>query len=386
VSDRSRTERPNGYPRNVPLLRALVLMLLALCALARPRIASAHASHASASPRACAPETRYRVLDLAERACIGHRAAQARERISELRMRTTKMRPTYSIALWVSPDPILANYMGGSPNGGVWNPGNLGLYTYSFNSPLRIRDPDGRAGGEAEPEPEAEQWGSPTYRVQPEVATEREWEDYARSRGEAYSPERGLHDPLQVVEPRGPTAAEAAAARAQEVARAEARAIAEGANFNRAGEGPTTVPPPAAAPAEPNTSPASSADVASAAVHGNTATSARLQWVYEIARVNTGTGAHEVVKYGISGVPANSNGLPRLNSQLNNLNRNAPEGIRYEGRIVGTVEAGRGAALNVEQGLVTGFSNATGRPPPGNARPAPAAGSAGIPPSTPVRR
>jgi RHS repeat-associated protein len=47
-------------------------------------------------------------------------------------------------ALWVSPDPILASYLDGAPNGGVYSPVNLGLYTYSFNSPVRLRDPDGR--------------------------------------------------------------------------------------------------------------------------------------------------------------------------------------------------------------------------------------------------
>ncbi len=48
-------------------------------------------------------------------------------------------------SVWQSPDPILASYMGGSPNGGVFNPMNLGVYTYSQNRPVILLDPDGRS-------------------------------------------------------------------------------------------------------------------------------------------------------------------------------------------------------------------------------------------------
>ena len=50
--------------------------------------------------------------------------------------------PKYS--LWVTPDPILDEYMQGSPNGGAFAPRNLALYTYSWNSPVTLHDPDGR--------------------------------------------------------------------------------------------------------------------------------------------------------------------------------------------------------------------------------------------------
>ena len=52
------------------------------------------------------------------------------------------------IGLWASPDPILASYMQGAPNGGVGFPRNLGLYTYGWNNPVVLRDPDGLAVGD----------------------------------------------------------------------------------------------------------------------------------------------------------------------------------------------------------------------------------------------
>ncbi|WP_159398003.1 RHS repeat domain-containing protein [Sorangium cellulosum] len=48
------------------------------------------------------------------------------------------------ISTWLSPDPILDEYMEGGPGGGVFNPGNLGLYTYTLNNPVNLVDPDGR--------------------------------------------------------------------------------------------------------------------------------------------------------------------------------------------------------------------------------------------------
>ncbi|WP_437753783.1 RHS repeat domain-containing protein [Sorangium sp. So ce1389] len=48
------------------------------------------------------------------------------------------------LGVWLSPDPILNQYMAGGPAGGVFNPGNLGLYTYALNNPVNLVDPDGR--------------------------------------------------------------------------------------------------------------------------------------------------------------------------------------------------------------------------------------------------
>ena len=47
-------------------------------------------------------------------------------------------------SVWQSPDPILDQYMNGSGNsGGVFNPGNLYLFTYTANNPVNLIDPDG---------------------------------------------------------------------------------------------------------------------------------------------------------------------------------------------------------------------------------------------------
>jgi len=47
--------------------------------------------------------------------------------------------------VWQSPDPILGSYLNGKPNGGVFNPSNLGLYSYVQDNPVLLTDPDGRA-------------------------------------------------------------------------------------------------------------------------------------------------------------------------------------------------------------------------------------------------
>ncbi len=46
--------------------------------------------------------------------------------------------------MWQSADPILATYLDGKANGGVQNPFNLSLYTYTYLNPIKLRDPDGR--------------------------------------------------------------------------------------------------------------------------------------------------------------------------------------------------------------------------------------------------
>jgi RHS repeat-associated protein len=56
------------------------------------------------------------------------------------------------VQIWASPDPILSQYMRGSPAGGVLNPQNLGLYTYAWNSPLVHGDPDGLCPDGCDPE------------------------------------------------------------------------------------------------------------------------------------------------------------------------------------------------------------------------------------------
>ncbi|HEY9128772.1 MAG TPA: hypothetical protein VIN02_02940 [Sulfurovum sp.] len=47
-------------------------------------------------------------------------------------------------SVWQSPDPILNKYIDGQPNHGVFDPRNLGLYTYTANNPVNMVDPDGK--------------------------------------------------------------------------------------------------------------------------------------------------------------------------------------------------------------------------------------------------
>ena len=47
-------------------------------------------------------------------------------------------------SVWQSADPILDSYLDGKPNDGVFNSGNLGLYSYSYQNPIKYSDPDGR--------------------------------------------------------------------------------------------------------------------------------------------------------------------------------------------------------------------------------------------------
>lgn len=47
-------------------------------------------------------------------------------------------------SVWQSADPILDRYIAGAANGGVYRPANLALYSYSWNNPVALRDPDGK--------------------------------------------------------------------------------------------------------------------------------------------------------------------------------------------------------------------------------------------------
>ncbi len=46
-------------------------------------------------------------------------------------------------SVWQSPDPALGDYLDGFPNGGVYEPLNLGVYTYAYHNPVIYTDPDG---------------------------------------------------------------------------------------------------------------------------------------------------------------------------------------------------------------------------------------------------
>jgi RHS repeat-associated protein len=45
---------------------------------------------------------------------------------------------------WQTPDPALDTYLDGRANGGVYHSPNLALYSYSYNNPVRLIDPDGQ--------------------------------------------------------------------------------------------------------------------------------------------------------------------------------------------------------------------------------------------------
>ena len=47
--------------------------------------------------------------------------------------------------MWQSPDPIIGEYMSGQTNGGVFNPKNLSLFTYTYNNPINFIDPNGES-------------------------------------------------------------------------------------------------------------------------------------------------------------------------------------------------------------------------------------------------
>jgi RHS repeat-associated protein len=45
--------------------------------------------------------------------------------------------------VWQSTDPVLGKYMRGEVNAGVFQPRNLGVYSYAWNNPVIVRDPSG---------------------------------------------------------------------------------------------------------------------------------------------------------------------------------------------------------------------------------------------------
>jgi RHS repeat-associated protein len=48
-------------------------------------------------------------------------------------------------SVWQSADPILARYLEGSPNDGVYGSPNLALYSYTYQNPVKLADPDGNS-------------------------------------------------------------------------------------------------------------------------------------------------------------------------------------------------------------------------------------------------
>ena len=102
-------------------------------------------------------------------------------------------------------------------------------------------------------------------------------------------------------------------------------------------------------------------------VHGNSITDTRPNIVYEIREPDG-----RVYKWGISGTPPNSSGdYPRLQRQLNQLNRGLPsDAEKYSGRIIGKT-ANRADALQAEQDLLDNYYVDTGGKPRGMELPNP---------------
>ena len=101
--------------------------------------------------------------------------------------------------------------------------------------------------------------------------------------------------------------------------------------------------------------------------HGNSVTNMRPNIACEIRGPDG-----RIYKWGISGTPPNSSGdYPRLQQQLDRLNRDLPPGSeKYTGRIIGKT-ANRADALKAEQDLVDNYYVATGEQPRGMKRPKP---------------
>jgi RHS repeat-associated protein len=47
-------------------------------------------------------------------------------------------------AVWQSADPAIHDYLKGTGNQGVYNPANLAAYSYAYNNPVKLTDPDGK--------------------------------------------------------------------------------------------------------------------------------------------------------------------------------------------------------------------------------------------------
>jgi len=62
------------------------------------------------------------------------------------------------MSVWQSTDPILNQYLDGQPNDGIFNSLNLGLYSYAYQSPLKLKDPNGLQVAD-------EEFGKPAGRI-----------------------------------------------------------------------------------------------------------------------------------------------------------------------------------------------------------------------------
>ncbi|RVM09356.1 hypothetical protein CN116_03785 [Sinorhizobium meliloti] len=50
------------------------------------------------------------------------------------------------VGIWLSPDPMVPNYLAGAPDGGIFVASNINAYAYSSNNPSIVTDPTGQFG------------------------------------------------------------------------------------------------------------------------------------------------------------------------------------------------------------------------------------------------
>lgn len=252
-------------------------------------------------------------------------------------------------ANWLSPDPILASYVHGKPNSGVYAPGNLGLYTYAWNNPVKLVDTDGAI---------IDTFADVAFIALDILAL-------AKDEAETGGANRAMNLTALTVDfgllfvPFA-TGGGAAVRGGAHVLNAEKQATRGAIQSVRSSE---RVAIESAQQAE------------KAAVHGNSKASANEQHLYEI-EVRNADGTVDTHKYGVSGGPVRTDGRSvRAENQVRELNATAKRegtGKTYSSRVIEKEAAAPGSRqriLDSEKKWVKQYMEMHGRRPEGNKRP-----------------